>query len=230
MYFDRAHTVDIALISGTLASVPEADLLNGSNAALLGAEIIQFANAELIGENTYRLSVLLRGRRGTDWAVNMHAVEEQFILLQSGIIKPEPMGIDKIGRLITYRYAYLRDSDGTNIDFKHTGCGYKPYSVCHVKGVRSGGDLTISWVRRTRIGGAWRDGVDALLSEPSERYDVEIIAGEVVKRMMTVTASSVVYTKAQQIADFGSVQEVITVRIYQLSDKVGRGYAKEAVL
>ena len=44
-----------------------------------------------------------------------------------------------------------------------------------IAGARNaGGDLTITWVRRTRFGGVWADGVDVPLNEESERYEVDV--------------------------------------------------------
>lgn len=34
-----------------------------------------------------------------------------------------------------------------------------PWSPVHVAGIRNGaGDLAVTWIRRTRFGGAWADG------------------------------------------------------------------------
>lgn len=232
-FFDYQSTVEIKMIHGALASIPRADVLNWANTALLGDEVIQFEVAELIAEDTYRLSGLLRGRRGTEWAMASHQVGERFIMLSPDTIIPETMPIDSIGRSITYRYNYAdqTEDEGTNVTFAHTGRGYKPYAVCRVRGERNPvGDLTIKWTRRTRIGGSWRSNVGVPLSEAYEQYQIEIMNGSAVKRTITTTDPTVIYTAAQQSADFGSIQSTVQVRIYQMSDKVGRGYVKEASL
>ena len=229
-FFDAANTVDVTLVYGDLSSMPESDVLNGANAALLGDEIIQFKTATLIAENKYRLSGLLRGRKGTEWATGIHAAGERFVLLDSSTIKPETLNLSDIGKEITYKYGYA-NTEGTEIKFTATGRGYKPYSPCHITGSRdSSGNLTINWIRRTRIGGEWQDNIDALLSETNEAYEVDIVSGGMVKRTLASNAQSVIYTADMQIADFGSIQSSVTVNVYQLSDKVGRGYGKEAVV
>lgn len=77
----------------------------------------------------------------------------------------------------------------------------------------------------------WRDGVDVPLSEESERYEVEIMSGATLKRTITgLTSPTTVYTAAQQVTDFGSAQSSISVRVYQLSAAVGRGYAGIATI
>jgi hypothetical protein len=105
-----------------------------------------------------------------------------------------------------------------------------PWSPVHITGVRNGGDLAITWVRRTRFGGVWADGVDVPLNEESERYEVDVMNGGTVVRTIAVITPSAGYTAAQQVADFGSVQSSITIRVYQLSAVVGRGWPGVATI
>ncbi|HHN67177.1 MAG TPA: hypothetical protein ENK15_03955, partial [Thermopetrobacter sp.] len=69
--FDRAASVRVKLHGGQLASAGEAALLAGANAAAVGDaatgwEVIQFMNAALEAPDTWRLSMLLRGQRGSE--------------------------------------------------------------------------------------------------------------------------------------------------------------------
>lgn len=230
-FYDRGNYVDVKLINRTLQSVPEADLLIGRNAALLGEEVLQFAQAELIGEDLYRLSCLLRGRKGTDWAVHTHKIGDRFILLSPRTLSPEKVSLAEIGIRKRYQYKVKGMEEGVDVDFTYRGTCYKPYTVCHVKSARDvAGNLQIGWVRRTRISGDWRDGVDVALGETREKYEVDIIKADDVVRTIKTTESAASYSAAEQMADFGAVQSEIKTRIYQLSDKVGRGYVKEAIL
>ena len=99
----------------------------------------------------------------------------------------------------------------------------------HIKGSRSSsGDLTITWIRRTRAEAEWRDLVDAPLFEDVERYEVEALdAGTVVRTFMGLTTPTVTYTSAEQVTDFGSNQTEVTVRVYQDSTNRGRGFPGE---
>jgi len=101
-----------------------------------------------------------------------------------------------------------------------------------VRGVRNGtGDLAITWIRRTRFGGAWADGADVPLNEESERYEVDILDGTgAVRRTIAATAPAATCTAAQQTADFGSPQAAIALKVYQLSAVVGRGRPAAATL
>jgi hypothetical protein len=106
-----------------------------------------------------------------------------------------------------------------------------PWAPVHVAGVRNGaGDLAISWVRRTRIGGVWTDGSDIPLNEESERYEVDVLNSSIVVRTIAVTSPAANYTAGQQTADFGTPQSSVAVRVYQLSATVGRGWPAAATL
>jgi hypothetical protein len=91
----------------------------------------------------------------------------------------------------------------------------------------------ITWLRRSRIGGdGWGEGSDVPLSEDSELYDVEILAGDDVTVLRTIsglTTPTCIYTAAQQIADFGSAPATVNVNVYQISGEVGRGFKGHGV-
>lgn len=223
---DEASSVEVLLLGqGTLESAPLEAVLNGANAALLGEEILQFTTAELLGAGQYRLSGLLRGRLGTEYAISGHNSGEQFILLNDRIaLFDAPQGAIGLPRL--YKGVTVGATlGGTQAQtFTYGGRAWKPYSPVHITGERAtNGDLTIRWVRRSRSGGAWRDYVDAPLNESQERYEVEIVNGANVQRTLSTTVPETVYNAAAQIMDFGNVQATVSVRIYQISDVVGRG-------
>lgn len=61
------------------------------------------------------------------------------------------------------------------------------------------------------------------LDESVEAYELEILNGTNVVRVLSVTEASAFYLAAQQVADFGSLQASVSVKIYQISAVVGRG-------
>ena len=110
------------------------------------------------------------------------------------------------------------------------GIGRRPLSPSHVRGSRGGGDLAISWKRRTRIGGdAWEQR-EVPLAEDSEAYEADILSGVNVVRTLAAAAPTVIYTAAQQIADFGAPQSAVAVKIYQISQSFGRGTPRAATV
>ena len=71
------------------------------------------------------------------------------------------------------------------------------------------------------------------LGEELEAYDVEILDGATVKRVLSTATTNAVYTAAQQSADWGAPLgpgDSVTVRIFQLSALVGRGAPKTVTL
>lgn len=228
--WDTVNEVEVILTSGSLTSVNELAVFNGANAALIGNELVQFQNAQLIGENTYKLTKLLRGRQGTEWAIAGHTTGERFILI-SPALYTTAIANNLIGRELFYKAVSVGNTLTTTdeVAFTYTGRNLKPFSPVHLKGTRSGaGDLTISWIRRSRIDGEWRDGVGIPLGEESEAYEVDILDGSTVVRTIEVTSPTASYSAADQVADFGSAQSSVDVEIYQLSAVVGRGYAAQA--
>jgi len=124
------------------------------------------------------------------------------------------------------------------VSFTPGGAGLRPFSVAHVaqpwRFARSPGDLTIRWVRRSRSLAAdtWGAG-DVPLAEETEAYEVEILEGGAVKRTLITSTTSVLYTAAQQSADWGAPLghgQTLDIRIFQLSTLFGRGAAKTITL
>lgn len=209
----------------TLESRSQLAILNGHNLAAIGDEMLQFKTATLVEPNKYILSGLLRGRLGTEWATAGHSAAEDFVLIDNRLIK-EAMPNALIGLQRLYKGVSIGDSlaSTTSQSFTYQANSLKPYAPVHVLGVRDGsGNLTITWVRRTRINGQWTDYVDVPLGENAEAYEVDVMDGSTVVRTITASSQSVSYTAAQQTTDFGSSQSVVTVRVFQVSSAVGRG-------
>jgi hypothetical protein len=210
---DESSTVTVQMHYGTLATITQAALLNGGNLAILGDELIQFKRAELIAADTYLLTGFLRARKGTEQHTGTHAVSDRFVLFQPTTVYRFPDTLDGLNVPAVWKGVTTGQTlaDANEIDFTNTGAGLKPLAPVHVHFVDiGGGQYRGSWVRRTRIGGKWRDGVDVPLSEASEAYAVVVNGGAAV----TVTSPTIDITAAP-----GD-----TVTVYQLSSTVGRGF------
>lgn len=91
--FDAETSVEVELLNDAMWLESRSDdaLVGGDNLALLGDELIQFGLAEPLGDRRFRLSRLLRGRRGTEWAVTGHLAGEPFVLIEAAslaVIEP----------------------------------------------------------------------------------------------------------------------------------------------
>ena len=235
---DMANSVTVQVTQGILASCSFTDLRNGANAALLGGEVIQ------LNRNTDRPRFLyahnlLRGRRGTESATETHwrRSGEPFILLQSGAVTFIPDMLSDRNKGYDFRAVGTGKSLSDAQDYVFT-YGMKtlcPLAPVNIKGVRSfgtGGDLTLSWMRRARLNAEWVDNIDVPLDEPQELYEVDIMNGATVKRAFTgVTTPTVIYTAAMQTADWGgSIPAIFSINIYQVSSRYGNGAVASAII
>ena len=231
--FDEENILFVKLTTGELSSTTEINLLNGANACLIGQEILQFQNAVLQEDGSYRLSRFLRGRRGTEWAVPTHQNSELFILIDPATLHriksaASEIGLSRIYKAITLGRSIPASSPYT---FINTAIGKKPLSPVHLQGDRNkAGDLTLNWIPRTRIQGAWRDGVDAPSDPEIKGYEIDIFKGQERVRTLITSTENIAYTAEQQITDFGSLQKTITLKLYAIGHTVGRGFPLEATL
>ena len=233
--WDEGNALEVIIQTPGLAFESRSDLevLDGTNLLLVGQEIIQFATAVQIGSLTWRLSKLLRGRYGTEWAMATHEPGEAVLLLDPATLT-RVSSLDEVGIERLYRTVSIGSDPSLPdaIGFTNEATSLKPHAPVHIQGSRNGaGDLTITWVRRTRHGGAWRDLVDVPLNETSESYEIDVLdQDDTVLRTLISSSATVAYTAADQTSDFGAPQSSITVAIHQLSAAVGRGIAGRASL
>ena len=245
--FDLGNALVVDLFSGTLESVTDVTLLGGANALSVetGAgqwEIVQAGAAELIAPGRYRLTRLLRGQRGTEGAMVSMVPTGARVVVLDATLASLPISEADLGLPWNWRIgpASRPVSDETFVatDFTPEGAGLRPFSVAHVEQPwrfsRSPGDLTIRWTRRSRSLAADTWGVgDVPLAEDSEAYEIEIRDGGAVKRTLTANTTSVLYTAAQQTADWGAPLgpgHSLAIRIFQLSALIGRGAGRSVTL
>ena len=236
--WDPFKTLTIDLISGSLESKTKLEVLQGSNFAALQSgenwEIIQFATVTDNGDGTYTLKGMTRGRRGTNNYQSGHAVGDLFVLLSETTIERYLAPNDDYLQL---RY-YKANTIGTIIDSypqsrTNLAKSYYPYSPTYVKGSRDGSNnLTITWKRRTRVGGLWTDSTGAVpLGEESESYEIDILdSAGIILRTLELTAETASYTAAQQTLDGLIPGDLISMIIYQTNNLVGRGFGTEVTI
>lgn len=236
---DNAARFRVRIEQGQLASVTDLALLSGANAIAIespggGWEVAQFEAATLVAPQTYELSRLLRGQAGTEHAMSDVKPAGVRVVLLDRAVRPVPLAADEIGLAYSWRYGPAsRDiGDATYATTTHmfSGVGHRPLSPVHIRGVRSAGDLAISWIRRTRAGGDGWSTLEVPLAEDSERYEVDILDGATVKRTLASGTPTVLYSAADQAIDFGSPQASVRVRVCQLSATYGRGSSREATV
>lgn len=222
---DYQHALDVSLLGdAALTSVSLEAMLGGANVALVGNEVIQFAHAENLGEGVYRLSTMLRGRLGSERYCTGHTPTERFVLLDPAVTAV-PVVPTEMGNHWNIRAVSVGSPLDIGTEFGTTLAvqSLKPYSPVHVHARKSGGDILIGWTRRARIDGAMRSGVDIPLMEEREEYEARVMSGSTIKRSWRVNSPGVLYTAAQQVADFGVVPASLSLQIAQVSALVGLG-------
>ncbi|MEO0030794.1 MAG: hypothetical protein RIS94_552 [Pseudomonadota bacterium] len=174
LLLDTHSTLDVQLFGSdlTLGDASLAQLLQGANRALVGGEIIQFTSAVALGGGVWRLSGLLRGRGGTEWAIGTHLANEPFVLLDARLTTLDPALIGDADAVAIVAVGRGDVTPATAI-FAGAGSTLRPLSPCHGLSTRTAvGGIELTWVRRARGAWNWPDAVDAPLNEESELYEV----------------------------------------------------------
>jgi hypothetical protein len=238
---DTINTLTVSMGDDTLSSITRDVLLAGtSNVAAIGApgrwELIKFQTADSLGSGRYTLSTFMRGLKGTEWARSTHAVGDIFVLLvPSGMLRPSS-DAGTVGMPRSYRGI----SKGRSVDsvasivYANTGEGLKPLAPWDArKSVSASNDQTLTWQRRTRLSSNFLRGV-VPLGETTETYEVEFYtSGGFTTLAGTLSANStrsLLVTSAQQTAMGLTPGATLNVRIYQVSDAIGRGRSFQGVI
>lgn len=225
----------VAIASGELESIGDADFFNGANKLLVGNEILSFQNVTDNGE-LKELSILRRGIRGTETFINSHVLGERVVLLTgtSASIERIPGTLDDLSQVLYFK----APSPGQNLDsctaipILVVGNALKPYSPVNLAAtVDNPGNITVTWDRRDRRAGDATSYENLPLSELEEKWEIEIIdnSGAVI-RTAESSLNTFVYTTQEQTDDNNLNPSSITVNIYQISATVGRGYVGNATL
>jgi hypothetical protein len=223
--WDRFSSIDVELLADRdwLEPRAAAAVLAGANLALIGDELIQFADVEVLGPRQFRLSRLLRGRRGTETAMVGHQIAERFIVLDPARMLPVDLALDLLGRSGVARPAGGGDSSVADTSFAIAGNALRPLAPVHLRVRRAGGAIVVSWIRRSRSGFAWIDFVDAPIAEDGEAYRIDVRLDGRLVRQLDVTSPTFIYHSADRVADGDG--SVLDLSIAQLSGTIGPGAA-----
>lgn len=240
--WDEGNTLTVRLYGGTLAARTADDVLAGANLAALRNpdgewELFQFRNAVLVSGQTFALSGLLRARFGTEGAMRSPlAPGARFVLIDPSL-KQMPVLLSERALSLTWKAgpASLPPSDARYISQTHThkGMGLRPYSPVRVTAKRDSAtqDISIAWIRRTRISGDAWEPAEIPLGETSQSYAVDIFSGASVVRTLTGASPAMTYTAAQQTSDFGGASfPTLTLAVFQLGEIFGRGRERKVTL
>ncbi|WP_112323305.1 baseplate multidomain protein megatron [Oceanibium sediminis] len=225
--------LEVRISGRELLSRSAQEVLNGANTLAVRAagaadwEVIQFRDAELVGPRQYRLSGLLRGQAGTEPLIPPILAAGADIVLLDGTQPQLPLSLDQVGLERHVRVGPSGESYASpryrHLVVEPRGVGLRPYAPAHLRATTSGGDVSLSWVRRSRYGGDSWTLSEVPLGEQREAYLVTIEAGGTTLRQIEVAESAFLYTAAMQAADGGGGG--FTVSVAQLSASFGPGFS-----
>lgn len=214
--FDDKGELEVELLNETmwLEGRSDAALAGGANLAALGRELLQFGRAEPLGGNRFRLTRLLRGRLGTEWA-SEHSADDAFVLIEReslALIEPGAGALGAEARLLA---SGLGDGpEGVSAATFVTGEAIRPPSPVHLRAERrADGAIAIGWTRRSRNGWAWLDSAEAPLGEQSKAYRLTL-SGAGFERSVELPDSGFLYSAGAQAAD--GLTGPLTISVAQL--------------
>ena len=177
-------------------------LAMGANLALLGSELLQFGRAENLGDGLFRLTGLLRGCFGTEWATDMHAIGETFLVVERTAISKATLPPGVVGAHVRARAMGIGDiAPQHSAECTVSGEAMWPLSPCHLQLRRECNTLHVNWAGRSRRNWAWSDEIDdddalnvkrfrVSLSGPGGSVEVETPARSVAFDLEAIAAES----------------------------------------
>lgn len=183
VYYDLINVMEVDLLRGdmVLNDADDAALDAGSNLALAGDELLQFGRAEQVSERRWRLWRLLRGRRGTEAAIGKGVAGQRFVMVDPETHISVDLPLSSIGGRCSVLASGIGDLGGpATASTPISGASVLPPSPVHGTAHRgTSGDTDVRWVRRSRAGWRWIDGVDAPIVEEREAYSLTLTSAGV---------------------------------------------------
>ena len=222
---DERNSVVVQLIdrSSWLTSCDDDALAMGANLAAIGDELVQFGEADAIGPGRFRLSRLLRGRRGTEWAIAGHGPGEAFVLLDAARLTRIGLPMEMLGADVAVRAHGPGDAMAQPVRRTAAGEGLRPPAPSKLRTRREGTSLRVEWTRRSRAGWGWIDGTDAPIGEAVKEYRVTLRQGDKVESWTSSSPGLSISAEQRSAFDEGTA----TLCVVQVGD---RAVSREAAI
>ena len=229
---DRGGALRVNISASSLSSASLDDVLNGANVAAIGDgssdnwEVFQFTDASLVSPGVYDITGRIRGQAGTDALASLIWPAGSVFVLLNGTPKQISLGASERGLARHYRIGPagrgVDDPSYTHLVEAFDGIGLRPLAPVHLRAtVANSGDVTVIWVRRTRIDGDSWQSVEVPLGEDSESYQVQVLVSGSVVRTETTAVPVWTYTTADQTAD--GISGAYSIQVAQKSARFGPG-------
>ena len=182
--WDRGNTLTVRIdtYNKTLSSTSRINAINGMNTAVIVSgehiEILSFQNVTNNGDGTYTLSMLLRGRRGTDKNTGKHFEGSRFVLLDEDTLKFVAVTDDYLNDFVEYRLVPLgMDITETGISsFMARGKNVYSWGATHIEGELDTvtDDFDLTWLYRNRYDPSWKSSRGNIGYADPPQWQIEI--------------------------------------------------------
>ncbi len=232
LHWDLDSTVDVTLYTGQLSSVTSTEIFAGGNAFVIGDEVIQARDVLPFGGGVYRLSTLLRGRRGTREAMSAHVIGEQFAVA-SQLTFCELPSSDR-GMTLPMRFTPYGGGVVAEFTFIFDGLSAEPWRPEYLAGSRDGSNnITFSFRPTTR-----RVSELPNIGETPPEYSprkalLTVYGGDwswVAKQVELTDVDSYILTAADQVAIWGWTLTDVNIGVRQYSPYYGWGVENRATV
>lgn len=218
--FDEKNSVTVDVGAQTLASWSRDEILAGTATGyVVGDELLYARTATLVSPGVYTLTGLLRGRRGTEWAIAGHGSGERFVALPASgrglrrvALSATEIGVTRYYKAVTAGRAL---STATAQTLACAGVSQIPFSPVDLRASVSDSAVEVTWKRRTRYATRFTGsgGISVPLGEDTEAYTAELRdGGSVLVSTETVTdpawsngSAAVVLTLAAPTRNIASI-------------------------
>ena len=183
-------------------------------------------SAVLVAPRTYEISLRLRGQAGSDALIPAAwPIGSRVVLINSAVTQIDlPVSARGLARHYCIGAAGRGYDDPAVVHRVEAfdGIGLRPYAPGHLAASRSvSGDISLTWVRRTRVDGDSWLAAEVPLGETTEAYLVRVLQNDIILREDTVAQQTWIYSAAQQSAD--GVAGAAQLQVAQMSDRFGPG-------
>jgi hypothetical protein len=174
---DNISTVVVSLFHPAqyLLNADDDALTSGANLAMIGDELLQFGRADQLSSGVYRLSRLLRGRRGTEWAALTHVLGDRFCMIDAAAMRTIDLPASAVAATLAATAHGIGDSAPLpSAERTVFGESLRPPSPCQLAVRSDGSNLFASWTRRSHRGWNWTDGIGVAEDPFPELYRLRI--------------------------------------------------------
>lgn len=211
---DSQNYLIVQIVTGELESISMDELLSGRNLAWLGNEIIQFQNAQLIGDKIYKLTNFVRGLFGTEYYLDKHRRNEDFICLDERLaaINIENNEINAYKKIKINSFG-LMENQAKELDLSIQNYGLLAYNITNLKITKQiDGSYLLAWLPRVRFDGEWLDGRDVIDPDKEEQYKIRIF-----DQLVTTNKREFLYVN-------NSGSNIVDLEIYRISSTITQVY------